>query len=432
LDIIWDLYLGIWNLKKCMELAINHSHPWIMHIDLNSCFATIEQQANPLLRGKPLVVAAYSTPNAFILTPSIEAKQVGIKMGMQVRDALEVYPDVVVRTPNPTMYRDVHTRFKKIFQDYTPDVTPKSIDEAVLDFRPLANLKPDLIQIAREIKLRMKQEIGIWIRCSAGISTNMFLAKLAASLHKPDGLTMIDHTNLLDIYRTTDLMDLNGINIRYRTRLNVHRIFTPLQFLHAKRDFLHTQVFRSIVGSRWYEKLRGYEADQKEFSTKSIGQQYALKIPTDDRQQLERLMMKLCEKMGRRLRKKEFTAKGIHLWFLYRDHTAWHRGRLMPQEMYTTMELYRHAMIVFNQQPAFKRITHMGVSCYHLSEHSVRQLSLFDQDESKARRVAEAADELNDKYGEYTVVPGIMMEMDNVILDRIAFGGVKELEDLYN
>src|SRR6266404_4601809 len=223
---------------------INHESPLIMHIDLNSCFATIEQQANPLLRGKPLIVAAYSTPNAFVLAPSIEAKRLGIKMGMRVRDAQEIYPKVIVRSPDPPKYRDVHLKFKKIFQDYSPDVTPRSIDEAVIDFRPVENLHTDLVAAAKEIKQRMKDEIGEWIFCSIGIGTNMFLAKLAASLHKPDGLTLIDYTNLIATYKSAKLLDLNGINVRYQARLNIHGIHTPFDFFNATREKLEKEVFR--------------------------------------------------------------------------------------------------------------------------------------------------------------------------------------------
>jgi DNA polymerase IV len=409
---------------------INRSKPLIMHIDLNSCFATIEQQANPLLRGKPIVVAAYTTPNAFILAPSIEAKRIGIKMGMRVGDAQELYPKVIVRMPNPPMYRDVHLKFIKIFQDYSPVVIPKSIDEAIIDFRPVANLHPDLIGVAQEIKQRMKDEIGEWIFCSIGIGTNMFLAKLAASLHKPDGLTRIDHTNLITIYKEAELLDLNGINVRYQARLNIHGIHTPFDFFNATQDFLHKEVFRSIIGARWYVKLRGYEADQREIPTKSIGHQYALKKPTHDEKDLSRLIMKLCEKMGRRLRIKGYTARGIHMWFSYTDRTFWHRGRMMERPLYTTLELYRHVMLVFHQQPATKKISHMGVSSYHLSDRKEVQLSLFDADFAKARKVSDAADKINDNYGEFTVVPGIMMNMDDTILDRIAFGGTREMEGM--
>src|SRR3954463_1003506 len=109
-----------------MSLELNHNAPTIMHVDLNSCFATIEQQANPLLRGKPIVVAAYNSPNGCVVAPSIEAKQFGVKTGMTVRDARLLCPGVIVRTPNPDLYRAVHLKFRRIFRDYSPDVVPLS------------------------------------------------------------------------------------------------------------------------------------------------------------------------------------------------------------------------------------------------------------------------------------------------------------------
>ena len=117
-----------------MELPLNKNKPLLMHIDLNSCFATVEQQANFHLRGKPLVIAAYTTPNGCVVSPSIEAKKLGIRVGMTVRDARLICRDVIVRDPDPELVRDVHIRFKTIFKDYSPSVTPKSIDEAVIDF----------------------------------------------------------------------------------------------------------------------------------------------------------------------------------------------------------------------------------------------------------------------------------------------------------
>src|SRR5215211_6034798 len=214
-----------------MSLKLNHNAPTIMFVDLNSAFSTIEQQANPLLRGKPIVVAAYDTPNGCVVAPSIEAKQFGIKTGMTVRDARLLCPRVIVRTPDPAKYRAVHLMFRKIFQDYSPDVTPKSIDEAVIDLTDtLCLFKGGVVGIAKEIKRRFREEIGEWMRCSIGVSTNRFLAKLAASLHKPDGLDIIDHTNMLEVYKRTKLLDLNGINTRYQARLNAYGIFTPMEF----------------------------------------------------------------------------------------------------------------------------------------------------------------------------------------------------------
>src|SRR3954451_21535191 len=191
------------------DLPINHNAPIIMHVDLNSCFATIEQQANLLLRGKPIVVAAYDTPNGCVVAPSIEAKRFGIKTGMTVRDARLLYPPVIVRTPDPAKYRYVHLLFRKIFQDYSPDVTPKSIDEAVIDLTDtLCLFKGTVVDIGKEIKRRFRSEIGEWMSCSIGVGPNRFLAKLAASLHKPDGLDAINHANLHDVYAKVKLLDL--------------------------------------------------------------------------------------------------------------------------------------------------------------------------------------------------------------------------------
>jgi len=260
----------------------------------------------------------------------------------------------------------------------------------------------------------------------------MFLAKLAASLNKPDGLDKIDFTNLFDVYNRVTLLDLNGINTRFQARLNMAGIYTPMDFFHASRDMLQKGVFKSIIGSRWYEKLRGYEADEKTFATKSIGQQYAILHGTNDPKQIGRILMKLTEKMGRRMRRQGYVSHGMHIWCQYKDYTFWHRGRTGESEMYTTPELFRRALLILNQQPdKNKVISKIGVATYDLAPYQTNQLTLFEEEYTKERLAADACDEINDKYGEFTVVPGIMMNMDDLVLDRIAFGGVKELEDLY-
>jgi DNA polymerase IV len=266
-------------------------------------------QANSLLRGKPIVVAAYNSPNGCVVAPSIEAKCLGIKTGMTVRDARLLSPQVIVRTPDPAMYRAVHMQFRKIFTDYFPAVTPKSIDEAVIDFTDTYALyNRSLPDIGQEIKRRFREEIGEWIVCSIGISTSRFLAKLAASLKKPDGLTVIDHTTMLSVYQRLTLLDLPGINTRYQARLNASGIFTPMEFFEASLDTLKKQVFHSILGYYWYLRLRGYEIDQVDFARKSFGNTYALQQQTNEPRELARLLMKLCEKTGRRLRRAEYTA----------------------------------------------------------------------------------------------------------------------------
>src|SRR5258708_35914527 len=105
-----------------MDLPINSAKPLTMHIDLNSCFATIEQQANPLLRGKCMAVAAYDSPNGCILAASIEAKRFGIKTGMRISDGRRLFQKLIIRTPDHQTYRDMNQRFMKIFRDYFTDI----------------------------------------------------------------------------------------------------------------------------------------------------------------------------------------------------------------------------------------------------------------------------------------------------------------------
>ena len=415
-----------------MELPINQNNPTIMHVDLNSCFASVEQQANMHLRGKPVVVAAYATPSGCVVSPSIEAKQYGIKVGMTVRDARLLYKDVIVRTPDPPLVRDVHIKFKKIFKDYSPNVYPRSIDEAIIDFTGMEHyLNRSLVEIGKEIKQRLHNEIGEWISCSIGIGANRFLAKTATSLKKPDGLEVITAKNLRDVYKSLTLIGLCGINKHFEARLNANGIFTPLEFLDAPLTLLKNQVFQSIVGYYWYLRLRGWEIDDVIFARKSFGQDYALGKPTQDPHEIAQIMMKLSEKMGRRLRRAGKAALGIHVACLYADGTFWHRGRKFQTEMLTVFELYRKALYVFNQQPEKKVVVKISVSCYDLIPSKKSQPTLFDFPEEKERKVSVALDAINDKYGEYVITPALMLGMKDLVLDRIAFGGVKELEDLY-
>ena len=111
----------------------NSSPSTILHLDLNSCFATIEQQANPHLRGKPVAVAAYTTPSGCIVAPSVEAKRYGIKVGMRVKDGKLLYPGLIVLPPDPWKYRNVHLGLRRVLSDYTADLTPKSIISLVLE-----------------------------------------------------------------------------------------------------------------------------------------------------------------------------------------------------------------------------------------------------------------------------------------------------------
>lgn len=203
----------------------------IMHVDLNSCYAIIEQQANRLLRHKSIGVAAYTTPRGFIIASSYEAKRQGIKL-MRVQDAREIDPNIIILAPDPEKYFDAHRRFRAVLERYTDLVTPKSIDEFIVDFQGsrMVNEGYDLVDVGYRIKKDIKDILGEYVTVNIGIAPNRFLAKVAAGLDKPDGLNVITATGINNVYGQLNLMDLPGINHRYKVRLNLAQIFTPLDF----------------------------------------------------------------------------------------------------------------------------------------------------------------------------------------------------------
>jgi DNA polymerase-4 len=412
-----------------MDLPINYNSPLIMHIDLNSCFAIIEQQANPLIRNKPVAVAAYDTPRGAIIASSYEAKALGIKLGVNVREARLLDRNVIIMMPDPAKYFDAHRRFKKVLYNYTSDVYPKSVDEFIVDFNGSVAVRrgKSLEEVGYEIKQDIKKAIGEYVTVNVGIGPNRFLAKLAAGLNKPDGLDTISGDNLEEIYGKLSLVDLPGINVRYEARLNAKGIFTPVQFLHAELPLLKKEVFKSINGYYWYLRLRGHEVDSVDFGRKSFGQQYALGDKTTDKEQLSRLLMKLCEKTGRRLRAADYIASGIYLWLSFENRVYWAKGKDTKNDIYSTQDIYLHALRLLNQAIIPARVTNIGVTVYKLKPATPEQLGLFDDTRLDTKSLARAADIINDRYGEFTLVPATMANMQDVILKRVAFGSIRDL-----
>lgn len=412
-----------------MDLRINEGPPLIMHIDLNSCYAIIEQQANPLIRHKPVGVAAYTSPDGFIIASSYEAKRQGIKL-MRIRDAREIDKNIIILPPDPEKYFDAHRRFKEVLERYTDKVTPKSIDEFTVDFKgslALAKHK-SLVSIGYQIKRDIKKALGEYVTVNIGIAPNRFLAKVAAGLHKPDGLDVITGKDIRKLYAQLTLEDLPGINYRYKARLNLAGIYTPLEFLDAPMFKLKGEVFRSIVGYYWYLRLRGYEVDATKFGIKSFGNDYAIGEKTDDPEKIERLLMKLSEKTGRRLRGHDYQAQGVFLGLGFDNHSWWGKSQRSKTWLYSTQDIYLHLLRLLRgvQFPAL--VTHINIAVFDVKPATPVQLGLFDGTRLDSKSLAIASDLINDRYGEFTVIPAKMANMQDVIIKRVPFGSVRDID----
>lgn len=411
-----------------MEMQINDIEPLIMHIDLNSCYAIIEQQANRLIRKKPVGVAAYTTPRGFIIASSYEAKRQGIKL-MRIQEAREIDKNIIILAPDPEKYFDAHRRFKAVLERYTDLVTPKSIDEFIVDFQgsEVVRKGQSLVDIGYQIKQEIKEALGEYVTVNIGLAPNRFLAKVAAGMDKPDGLTVIEAKDIYNVYGQLDLIDLPGINRRYKARLNLEGIFTPLDFLDAPLHLLKGPVFKSIVGYYWFLRLKGHEIDAQKFPVRSFGNDFAIREWTYDREQISQYIMKLAEKTGRRLRKHNYQSFGVYLGLAFEDGGWWGKSKKSAAPIYSTQEIYAHVMYLFNLIEFPAKCTHVNIAVFNVAPANPIQLGLFDGTRLDTKSLARAADKINDRYGEFTLVPAKMANMKHIIIKRVPFGSVRDI-----
>jgi len=408
---------------------INKEEPMVMHIDLNSAFATTEQQAHPSLRGKPMGVTNRLSRECCVIAASYEAKALGIKVGTRLSEARAICPDFVMLETDAPKYHVVYQKLVAIMKSYSPNIKMKSIDEGIIDFHgmePVLNGRT-LTDIGYEIKQRVKDEIGDWMRINIGIGTNRFLAKQAAGWHKPDGLDVIDHRNMKAYYKEMKLTDLNGIADRNEARLNSYNIFSPMQFLAAKEYNLKKQVFRSINGTYWYRRLRGWEVDEYDTKLGMVGRQWVVKDPTHTSEYLLPCLAFLCETAGVKLRFRNVEARGICVWATLQNGELFRLKRMYKTTFFTNQEVYRRAMELFNQRPSGAVVTTIGVYCYGLESSKASQLSMFE-DIAKVGDITKAMDEINEFYGKMTLHMATTLEGKKIIKQKIPFGGTEYFE----
>jgi DNA polymerase IV len=419
--------------RPALHLPINTEQPQILHIDLNSCFATVEQQARPSLRNRPLAVTNRLTKNACVVAASYEAKALGVKVGMGFADAKVMAPDLIMVETDPPKYHYVYNKLIRIMKSYSPNFGMKSIDEGIIDFhgtRLNVNKRP-LTVIGQEIKQRLRDDVGSWMKCNVGIAPNRFLAKTAASLHKPDGLDVITHKNLRQTLAGLDLTDLTGIAERNQARLNSAGILTPLQFLDAPSDALVSKVFRSVCGEDWYKRLRGWEVDDIEYDTKTVGRQFVMDEWQPSEETLLSRLSHLCETTAMKLRYRKLAARGIYIYLLYANGDIWYERQMFKTPVSTGADVYRRALLLFNRRPRGDWVRMMSVSCYQVEPANTNQISLLEEI-NKEIWLTEAIDTINNQYGEFTVTYASSLAAKGLIKQKIPFGTTRYFELLCN
>ncbi len=414
-------------------LGLNLADPTTLVVDLNCAFASIEQQHDPSLRGRPLAIAAYATNAATIVSSSREARDLGIRTGMRVFEAKALCKDVLVREPNPPRYRAASDRLIEIMGRHTPEVLRMSIDEASMNIAGtpgLARLGPE--GVARAVKAAIKVELGECVTASVGISTSIWMAKQASNLDKRDGLQRIDHTNLVTVFGRLRLTDLSGIADATARRLARAGVLTPLEFLRATPEKLMLAGMHPEVADSWLKRLRGYEVSGFEGTTrKSYSHSHVLARATADRGELEELLMRLSEMVGRRLRASGRRGSVVSVSVVYRPDTGhFSRQRKMPAPIGTGDEIYRAALELMAARDPRLLVGTLGVGLSGLTEVDAGQLDLFAAEaQPRGDRLERAMDAIRDRFGEDAVQRGRLLGRAPVVRDRIAFGNTGHPEE---
>ncbi len=432
---------------------MSQKQPIIAHIDMNSYFATCEQQDNLAWRGKPVGVCEHL--GGIIIAASIEAKKWGIKTGTPVWEAKKIYPKIILTKTNPDRYRFYTARFLRVFEDYTDRVEKYSIDEAFLDLTKSCNIRgykdgvlqkldpwQEAVRVIQEIKLRMKTEVGDWITCSAGVSYSKLVAKIASDLQKPDGLVVVRPEDKDDLYNRLVLTDIPGIGVRMERRLNKLGIKTLIEL----RDYpliklvsyfgiqgYHLHSMGQLEGS-WKESFGDDPSAGGNSPMKSIGHMYTIPKEYRKKKIMKPVLYKLSEMVGARLRVNGLSGTIVHVHVHDPERLCASRGGKIGYNVQDGRDIYLECMALLRQT---------GINIEELEEHSylvgvtvaglqpiIQQPSLF-KTKKHIGKLMEAIDKINDKYEDFTIarVPAFLAR--DVIRDSVGFGRMKEFKTTF-
>lgn len=406
-------------------------------LDFNSYFASVEQQLNPRLRGRPVAVLPVRAETTCCIAASYEAKRHGVKTGTPVAEARRLCPDIVFVQARPRVYVEMHQRLMQVVDSVIPLGEVLSIDEVMCELTGSWQEEAVAVARAREVKRRLRDEVGECLTCSIGIAPNRFLAKIASNMQKPDGLTVIRESDLPDALFGLALTDLHGVAGAMLVRLERAGITTVEALCRADRETLR-RVWGGIEGERMYERLRGQEPALPPTRRASIGHSHVLPPHLRNEAGAYAVLSKLTQKAAVRLRAEGYLARRMSVAVEYRDHPVWVRAvRFAP--MRSTLDFLKVLAALWTERPCTpspgaarrQRQTRcepmkVSVTLTELVAAQAVSAALFPEVDNRAALDA-ALDRLRLKYGPQAVYFGGAFGAMQEAPMRIAFTHVPNL-----
>ncbi len=419
-----------------------------LHIDLNSFFASVEQQLHPEFRGKPVGVTATMADTGTLIAASYEAKALGIKTGTKVAEARRLCPDINLIASDHSVYAKYSHSIAAAVENVCPVAHTPSIDEMVCELIGRERQPPMSRQIALAVKQAIKDDVGETLRCSVGMAPNRYLAKIASDMQKPDGLIGLLPSQLPRAIAHLELRDLPGIGARTEKRLNAKGITTMPQLLALDRNGMH-KLWDSVWGDRLYHWLRGADTGDDGAPVaggiqKSLGHSHVLGPEHRTPDGAWAVAHKLLHKAAMRLRMEHFYTASLAVTIKYslnrsqaaeiasqtkvRKHTSgitqtgWSmEARFRPcQDTLSLLEALQGCWRQAPNAPEHQKPFFVGVTLHHLVPENEMQAGLFEEAGNR-NQLSATMDKLNLKYGHSTLHFAGMLPARDSAPTRIAF-----------
>ena len=393
--------------------------------DLNSYFASCEQQENPDLRGKPVAVAPLMSDTTCAIAASHEAKIYGVKTGTNIGEAKQLCPELKVIQSHPKLYVEYHHKILDVIESVIPIEHVMSIDEVACLLDRTQQTPEAITNLSAEIKQAVRERVGECLTLSIGAASNKLLAKLASDMQKPDGLTILEPENMPQKILHLKIQDICGVGVNMTKRLNDAGIETMPQLWKADARLLE-RVWGGVVGKRFHALLHGEDLPSPPRQKRSLGHEHVLAPEQRYPDKAKLVLQELLIKAARRLRQENLYCRRLVVNIKWMgDEGYWADDRTFT-EAQDDLLLSRVFLEIWKNAPR-KKPLRVGVSLTDLVQARDHQGDLFDRPQNEM--LTKAIDVLNEKFGKGAIGFGLAASSAKERTSKIAFQRVPDLSE---
>ena len=387
-----------------------------LYLDMNSFFASVEQELDPSLRGRPVAVVPVKAETTGCIAASYEAKARGVKTGTMVAEARRLCPGIKFIVGDHADYVRYHNRIVEAVESCVPVEAVCSIDEIACRLTGSQRGVPAASALAAKIKAVIKKDVGAALRCSIGLGPNRYLAKIAGDMQKPDGFTVIRPCDLPGALHKLALRDLPGVGARMEERLTAKGITTMEKLLALTAKEMR-QAWGSVTGEELWHLLRGAELTEKVSEQKSISHSHVLPPGLRNAAGALRILKKLTDKGASRLRLEGYYASGFFVYARFRGQDSW-KASCSVMETQDTLVFINALRALWKEVPRGEFFA-VGMAMTGLVPEALHAPGLFE--DGRRDRLNKTLDALNEKFGRDVLHYGATHESAGLVPLRIAF-----------